>query len=462
MWVEVTASRWRSGRKPAAAALIASTAVAARTRAPRSVSIVTSPPGPLAIRLARVRSQMLDPRVERRRAQRPGEQRRLHGRGAGHERAGAKQRRVAARADLLGVDRARTARGRAELGAGAHRRHPGAVLGGAGGDLEVPGPAKADLQLSGRGRRRRSRRPSGRRARRSRARRRAPNRSRSRSTRCQKPFTKPALRPLGPSPQMPASSSTTRACGSRRAAPRRSRDRRSRRRRSRRRHAHRSSAGRCGSIGSASASQWPPAVVAEGRRDGEAVTRNIGTPFARIQRCPAPEIEIEVSVGGRSDAAGQGPAPGSDSPPDRSGLRRADPRDRARTAAVKAAATPEAATLELDGAIEVTHGVGDRAQVTATVDSRGRPDGAGDRRRGRAPRAGRVAGRAARSRAGPRGARPRPATGPRSSRCPAHPRRCSSSTSRPASASATDPARAPTRSRLRPSRCWRCSRAAAR
>lgn len=45
------------------------------------------------------------------------------------------------------------------------------------------------------------------------------------------------------------------------------------------------------------------------------------------------------------------------------------------TVAVQVAASPEAATLELDGMIEVCHGAGDRAQVTATVDRRGRPNG---------------------------------------------------------------------------------------
>ena len=42
----------------------------------------------------------------------------------------------------------------------------------------------------------------------------SPKCSQSRCERCQKPFRKPALRPLGPAPHVDASSTTTRASGS--------------------------------------------------------------------------------------------------------------------------------------------------------------------------------------------------------------------------------------------------------
>ena len=209
MCEDVTESRERSGRTPRVAALRASTAAPARTRAD-AVSATTSP-GPLT-RSARTRecSWMARPRSMQPAPQAEREPRRLHGRVVGDEHAAAEARRVAAGAD--GGDRRARAPARAARRRGSRRAWR-------------PRPRSSTPSRS-RAARTRRRRPRTRTSRRSRARwpttprtRRAPARRRSARAATgidvHSVSQKPPLRPLGPWPQTSASSSTTRQSGAR-------------------------------------------------------------------------------------------------------------------------------------------------------------------------------------------------------------------------------------------------------
>ena len=173
MWLEVTVSRRRSGRWPASAAPVASTA-AGRARGPdrsaprRPAPLAGAAAGPASPR------RCVTPRSREPRAKAEREPRRLHGGGAGVEGPGAKERRVAA-GPHLGLRQRAAGAGNAQLGAGVGDRPPGAVVRRSRRDLEVaaravpgvdplllaPAPDPLDRVL------RRPRRPRARRRRRS-------------------------------------------------------------------------------------------------------------------------------------------------------------------------------------------------------------------------------------------------------------------------------------------------------
>ena len=214
MWLEVTVSRRRSGRLAGAApAPVASTAAPARTRPPVGARRRRRRPS----RRGAVDRRALEdghPALAAARDRSPsGEPRRLHGRGAGIEGAGAEDRRGAAGPDLGLGQRAAGVRARR---APRRRRRPsrqapsqarrgrdlqvaGLPVPGVDALLLAPAADPVDRVLRGAG---------------DRERRRVAEASRSVGRLNQIALTKPPLRPLGPSPQRSASSSTTRASGS--------------------------------------------------------------------------------------------------------------------------------------------------------------------------------------------------------------------------------------------------------
>ena len=144
MWVEVTASRLRSGPNPAAAALIATTAVGAITRPPVSVSTTTSPDPPARRRRARVPSWIATPSSSNA-ARRPSAS--LAGctlaacriNAPPPNRGDAQRERTSAA--VSGTSSA-AAPSRSQA---AVAGEPASLLGGAGRDLEVAGLAKPDV-----------------------------------------------------------------------------------------------------------------------------------------------------------------------------------------------------------------------------------------------------------------------------------------------------------------------------